>query len=169
MHVEFPCRNFCVPLNLQALGIPVAANCNTQNDLCSGVAILQNKHCDVIMTRNKIAAFKIQYVNLLSFLSLKERITHPLSFVKRYQVLKVKWPDVPFWPGQYRFWTCCPGVPKDFVGTLLCPVLLINWNLFSIFVNVIFLIIIHHHNHHHHHHHHQCSAQGQVLHCKIRY
>ena len=24
-------------------------------------------------------------------------------------------------------------------------------------------------NHHHHHHHHQCSAQGQVLHWKLRY
>ena len=23
--------------------------------------------------------------------------------------------------------------------------------------------------HHHHHHHHQCSAQGQVLHCKLRH
>ena len=38
----------------------------------------------------------------------------------------IKWPDVPFWPGQYRFWTCCPGVPKYLVGTPFCPVLLKN-------------------------------------------
>ena len=45
----------------------------------------------------------------------------------------IKWPDVPFWPGQYRFSTCSPGVPEDFVGTPLCPVLLKIWNLFSIY------------------------------------
>ena len=56
---------------------------------------------------------------------------------------KIKWPDVPFRPGQYRFQTCCSSVPKDFIGMHLCPVLLKNWNFFSIFVNVTSVIIIH--------------------------
>ena len=34
-------QKFCMPLGLQTLGIAVAANCNTQNDLCMGVAILE--------------------------------------------------------------------------------------------------------------------------------
>ena len=79
--------------------------------------------------------------------AIENRCAYWMPFTRKIPVSKreskIKWPDVPFWPGQHSFSTCCPGVPKDFVGTPLCPVLLKNWNLVSIFVNVIFLIIIH--------------------------
>ena len=90
--------------------------------------------------------FRFSYVISSSLIHLASRPwKEPLwraSIPGIYRIPNIKWPDFLFWTGQYRFSTCCPSVPKDFVGTPHCPILLKNWNWFSIFVNVIFLIII---------------------------
>ena len=71
---------------------------------------------------------KIYYHWKGNFSNYNSNTTKTILSLRHY----LKWPDVPFWPGQYSFSICCPNVPKDFVGTPLCPVLLDNWNLFSI-------------------------------------